>query len=93
MLAEARASLDQAKRREIYNEMQIMVSEEAGTIIPAYISNVDAVTEKLKGLEPNPLGGMINAARVLREGRLDPAKQAEYLELVLDGLERVRTSA
>jgi signal transduction histidine kinase len=38
----------------------------------------------------NPLGGMINAARVLREGRLDAAKQAEYLELILDGLERVR---
>ncbi|MBV8879564.1 MAG: HAMP domain-containing protein [Planctomycetaceae bacterium] len=38
----------------------------------------------------NPLGGMINAARTLREGRLDPAKQQEYLELILDGLERVR---
>jgi signal transduction histidine kinase len=38
----------------------------------------------------NPLGGMINAARVLREGRLDPAKQQEYLDLILDGLERVR---
>ncbi|HLY12113.1 MAG TPA: ATP-binding protein [Planctomycetota bacterium] len=38
----------------------------------------------------NPLGGMINAARSLREGRLDPAKQQEYLELILDGLERVR---
>jgi signal transduction histidine kinase len=39
----------------------------------------------------NPLGGMINAARVLREGKLDAAKQAEYMELILDGLERVRT--
>jgi signal transduction histidine kinase len=39
----------------------------------------------------NPLGGMINAARVLREGKLDAAKHAEYLELILDGLERVRT--
>ncbi len=38
----------------------------------------------------NPLGGMINAARSLKEGRLDPAKQAEYLGLILDGLERVR---
>jgi signal transduction histidine kinase len=38
----------------------------------------------------NPLGGMINAARVLRDGKLDPAKQEEYLELILDGLERVR---
>jgi signal transduction histidine kinase/ActR/RegA family two-component response regulator len=39
----------------------------------------------------NPLGGMLNAARMLREGRLDPAKQQEYLELIADGLERVRT--
>jgi signal transduction histidine kinase len=39
----------------------------------------------------NPLGGMINAARTLREGRLDEGKRAEYLELIADGLERVRT--
>ncbi len=38
----------------------------------------------------NPLGGMTNAARALREGKLDEAKRAEYLELILDGLERVR---
>ena len=59
MLVEARSSLDQAKRREIYNNMQVMVAEEAGTIIPAYLSNVDAITAKLHGLEPNPLGGMM----------------------------------
>ncbi len=39
----------------------------------------------------NPIGGMINAARTLKEGRLDEAKREEYLSLVLDGLERVRT--
>jgi signal transduction histidine kinase len=37
----------------------------------------------------NPLGGMINAARSLREGRLDPARQQEYLGLLADGLERI----
>ncbi|MCG5479806.1 MAG: ABC transporter substrate-binding protein [Ensifer alkalisoli] len=62
MLIEARGLLDQEKRREIYNEMQVMVSNEAGTIIPAYISNVDALTAKLKGLEPNPLGGQMGYA-------------------------------
>jgi len=62
MLIEARGSLDQAKRREIYNAMQVMVAEEAGTIIPAYLSNVDAITAKLHGLEPNPLGGMMGYA-------------------------------
>jgi peptide/nickel transport system substrate-binding protein len=62
MLIEARGSLDEAKRKEIYNAMQVMVAEEAGTIIPAYISNVDATTAKLKGLEANPLGGMMGYA-------------------------------
>jgi peptide/nickel transport system substrate-binding protein len=62
MMLEARASLDQAKRKQLYAEMQVMISEEAGTIIPAYISNVDAITAKLKGLEPNPLGGQMGYA-------------------------------
>ncbi len=38
----------------------------------------------------NPLGGMINAARSLKEGRLDEAKRQEYLDLIIEGLERVR---
>ena len=62
MLIEARGSLDEAKRRAIYDEMQVMVSEEAGTAIPVYISNVDAISQKLKGLRPNPLGGMMGYA-------------------------------
>ena len=34
----------------------------AGTIIPAYLSNVDAIAAKLKGLEANPLGGQMGYA-------------------------------
>jgi peptide/nickel transport system substrate-binding protein len=59
MLVEARGMLDQTKRKEIYGQLQAMIAEEAGTIIPAYISGVDAVTAKLKGMEINPLGGMM----------------------------------
>ncbi len=62
MLIEARGLLDQAKRKQIYAEMQVMVAEEAGTIIPAYISNVDALSGKVHGLEANPLGGMMGYA-------------------------------
>ncbi len=62
MLVEARGLLDEAKRKEIYGQMQVMIAEEAGTIIPVYISNVDAITEKLKGLQANPLGGMMGYA-------------------------------
>ncbi|KQT61746.1 MULTISPECIES: ABC transporter substrate-binding protein [unclassified Aureimonas] len=62
MLVEARGSLDQAKRKEMYGVMQGMIAEEAGTIIPAFLSNVDATSAKLKGLQPNPLGGMMGYA-------------------------------
>ncbi len=38
----------------------------------------------------NPLGGLTNAVRRLREGGLPPDREKEYLDLVLDGLERIR---
>jgi peptide/nickel transport system substrate-binding protein len=62
MLIEARGSLDQAKRKQIYGEMQAMIANEAGTAIPVWISNVDALSSKVQGLEPNPLGGMMGYA-------------------------------
>ncbi|MFT4002432.1 MAG: ABC transporter substrate-binding protein [Rhizobium sp.] len=62
MMIDARGLLDQDKRKQIYNEMQVMIAEEAGTIIPAYISNVDALSSKVNGLEANPLGGMMGYA-------------------------------
>jgi signal transduction histidine kinase len=39
----------------------------------------------------NPLGGMMNAARMIREGRLDPERQKQYLDLIVEGLDRIRT--
>ncbi|MBA8879602.1 ABC transporter substrate-binding protein [Phyllobacterium myrsinacearum] len=62
LLIEARGMLDQAKRKAIYGEMQVMIAEEAGTAIPVFISNVDAISSKLKGLEASPLGGQMGYA-------------------------------
>jgi signal transduction histidine kinase len=39
----------------------------------------------------NPLGGVLNALRKLREGELSAQRSAEYFDLVFDGLERIRT--
>jgi signal transduction histidine kinase len=39
----------------------------------------------------NPLGGVLNALRKLREGDLSPEKQDEYFALALDGLARIGT--
>lgn len=62
MLIEARGLLDEAKRTEIYGEMQAMISNEAGTAIPVWLSGVDAMSSNVKGMQTNPLGGMMGYA-------------------------------
>ena len=47
MLFAARVELDQAKRGEIYGEMQQIVRDEGGAIIPMYANYIDAASDKL----------------------------------------------
>ncbi|MCR9220618.1 MAG: ABC transporter substrate-binding protein [Alphaproteobacteria bacterium] len=47
LLVEARAVLDEAKRAEMYYEMQQIVRDEGGVIVPLFASYVDAHTDKL----------------------------------------------
>lgn len=47
LLVTARAELDTNKRREMYVEMQRLVRDDAGTIIPLYTSFVSAASDKV----------------------------------------------
>ncbi len=47
LLLMGRAELDSGKRRDIYTEMQMIMSEEGGTIVPMYANYVDANSTKL----------------------------------------------
>lgn len=47
LLLEARATLDTAKRKDMYTEMQSLCSKEGGTVIPMYANYVDAHSTKL----------------------------------------------
>ncbi len=47
LLVEARGELDTKKRREIYVEMQRIVRDEGGAVIPLYMSYVMAASDKL----------------------------------------------
>ncbi|MGI9462629.1 MAG: ABC transporter substrate-binding protein, partial [Aestuariivirgaceae bacterium] len=47
LLVEARAELDQAKRAAMYAEMQKLVRDDGGAVIPMYANNVDAVSKKV----------------------------------------------
>ncbi|MEM9223915.1 MAG: ABC transporter substrate-binding protein [Pseudomonadota bacterium] len=62
MLVEARGELDFDKRKAMYDEMQVIVADEAGTAIPVYLSSLDGKSQRIQGLKPNPLGGMMGYA-------------------------------
>ncbi|NUA28469.1 ABC transporter substrate-binding protein [Cupriavidus basilensis] len=59
MLLAARAEIDEAKRRKLYADMQVMVSEQGGIGIPMFLNSLDGHTSKLKGLAPMGLGGLM----------------------------------
>lgn len=47
LLLTARAELDTAKRKDMYTEMQSLMSSEGGTVVPMYANYVDAKSTKL----------------------------------------------
>lgn len=59
LLLSARGEPDEAKRKQMYGEMQALVSNEGGVGIPAFISLLDANDKRLKGLKSIPTGAMM----------------------------------
>jgi peptide/nickel transport system substrate-binding protein len=59
LLIEARAETDDARRRQMYGEMQTLVNEHCGIGLAVFSSILDAHTNKLKGLRPIPTGGLM----------------------------------
>lgn len=51
LLVQARAELDDAKRRAMYYEMQQIVSDEGGVIVPMFYNYVSATSDKVRWLE------------------------------------------
>ena len=54
LLVEARAELNEAKRREMYVEMQSILRDEGGVVIPLFNNNVFAMSTKV---QHGPMGG------------------------------------
>lgn len=47
LLVDARAELDQNKRREMYVEMQKIVSDEGGVVVPMFAADLSASSDKI----------------------------------------------
>ncbi len=54
LLLEGRVELDKGRRREIYCELQRLLHEEGGALLPAFTNYVDAKQNILKGWDPHP---------------------------------------
>jgi peptide/nickel transport system substrate-binding protein len=59
LLVAARAETDEAKRKQLYGDMQVLVHDECGTGIPVFMSFIDGHSKKVKGLASIPIGGMM----------------------------------
>jgi peptide/nickel transport system substrate-binding protein len=59
LLLEARGEPDDARRKQLYGEMQGLVHDHCGVGIPVFISLLDAYDRRLKGWYPVPLGGFM----------------------------------
>jgi len=54
----ARGTVDPAKRKEVFWEIQEIIYEEGGNAIPAFVNYLDAMSSKVKGLTPVPTGNL-----------------------------------
>ena len=57
LLKQARAELDEAKRREMYVEMQRIVSDDGGVVVPMFANHVFAMTDQI---QHGPMAGNWN---------------------------------
>ena len=55
LLLAARVELDQSKRKEMYGQMQGMISDTGGALIPLFIDYLEAGSNRVHGMKPNPL--------------------------------------
>jgi peptide/nickel transport system substrate-binding protein len=59
LLIQARGETDEAKRGQMYADMQVLVHEHGGIGVPVFISNIDGADQRVKGYGANPLGGFM----------------------------------
>jgi peptide/nickel transport system substrate-binding protein len=59
LLMAARGEADEAKRKQMYGDMQVLVHDKGGVGVPVFISGLDAFDHRLKGFGSIPIGGLM----------------------------------
>jgi len=58
LIVMARGTIDPAKRKEVYWEIQKIIYEDGGNAVPAFVNYLDGYSSKVKGLSPVPTGSL-----------------------------------
>jgi len=58
LLVASRSVKDPVKRKEMYCEMQTLIHDECGMVIPAHLNYVDGVSDKVRGIPWVPIGDL-----------------------------------
>jgi peptide/nickel transport system substrate-binding protein len=59
LLFAARGEADEAKRKQMYGDMQVLVHQAGGVGVPVFISLLDAYDRRLEGFGAIPIGGLM----------------------------------
>lgn len=59
LLVAARGEADEAKRRQMYVDMQALVHGQGGVAIPMFISLIDGYDKRIRGMGSIPIGGLM----------------------------------
>ncbi len=84
--------------REYHGTLEAKIDEardqikqtQQGLVIAQRLSAMGTLAAGIAHEINNPLGGLMNAARVLKKPDIDPARREQYLELISDGLDRIQ---
>ncbi len=66
MIIAARAELDETKRRQIYCDLQHMLNEDGGLMIPVFANQLEATAAHVMGYTPHSVGAMGGFGQTLR---------------------------
>jgi len=62
LLVLARGETDEIKRKQFYADMQVLVHEKCGVGIPLFITNLEGLSSRIKGVTAHPLGAFMGYA-------------------------------
>jgi peptide/nickel transport system substrate-binding protein len=58
LIDDGRATLDQTKRKAIYDDIEAIIYGTGALFIPCFLNYVDGISKKVKGLAPVPVGNL-----------------------------------